>query len=108
MRPVRLIHHRRLFATLARHSGGEPRGLGGRRSEVKEETAAARPASEDMSGGGHPSSVAALRPDCESRGNTLANGSIGPKAILRFASAFRASRLARSELQVPRWRAAIA
>ena len=42
MRPVRLIHHQDLFSTRARHDGGEPRDLGGRRSEVKDETTAIR------------------------------------------------------------------
>ena len=58
MRAVRLIHHQGLVAPRARRKGGQPWGLVGRRSEVKEETAAARPSSGDMSAGGHPSLAA--------------------------------------------------
>ena len=47
-----------LLSTTGAHDAGAPRGLGGRRSEVKEETAAVRPSSGDMSGAGHPSSAA--------------------------------------------------
>ena len=56
--PVRLIYHQGLFVTRAHRESGQPRGLGGRRSEVKEETAAARPASGGMSAGGRPSPAA--------------------------------------------------
>ena len=52
------IRQQRLFAIVERHPCGLPRAWGGRCSEVKEETAAARPSSGDMSVSGHATNAA--------------------------------------------------
>ena len=75
------IRQQRLFAIVERHPCGLPRAWGGRCSEVKEETAAARPSSGDMSGSGHP--ALAARTDAGTQAaakHSFVNVRIGPKA----------------------------
>ena len=80
------IRQQWLFAIVERHPCGLPRAWGGRWSEVKEETAAARPSSGDMSVSGRPTNAARATVRTRAQQQITANGRNGPGADDRQTS----------------------
>ena len=80
------IRQQRLFAIVERHPCGLPRAWGGRCSEVKEETAAARPSSGDMSVSGRPTNAARATVRTRAQQQIASNVRNGPGADDRQTS----------------------